>query len=463
MSDECDEQPFIQEPKRTPLPVVPLLVIFLIQFAEPITGTVIYPFINQFVRATGVTDGDERKTGYFAGLLQSLFFLAEAVTVFYWGRASDRFGRKPILLLGPLGLSCAMLSFGLSNNFWMLVLCRCLQGVFNGNIGVSKTVMAEVTDSTNIADAFALMPLVWTAGLTIGPIIGGVLSEPATRWPLLFGNEFFVHYPYFLPCAMAALIAFLSAPIGFLCLPETCQSVLWRRKWPRRETMTTSPSIPNASIVLLADGSHAPNYGSSGMAADDSSAEFDNAPPGHPIAPSSSQLPLSAGILLVYGFTSFMDMCITALQPLVWSTSIPLGGLGLDPFHIGWIMGIWGILNALFQMTFLGHMIRRFGPKNVVLFAFSCYVMTFMLYPVLSFFARSTGKVDAKVWMVLLVQLIVAASSFGAFAHQLECKLSSLKMPQKVRSALPMGSHKLCRLLSEELRLQSRPLCFQYR
>ena len=55
--------------KPTPLPKFQLFIIFLIQFAEPITALVIYPFINQFVRETGVTDGDERKTGYYAGII----------------------------------------------------------------------------------------------------------------------------------------------------------------------------------------------------------------------------------------------------------------------------------------------------------------------------------------------------------------------------------------------------------
>lgn len=66
---------------------------------------------------------------------ESMFFLAEMLTVFQWGWLSDRYGRKPVLLLGPLGLSFAMLGFGLSKSFWSLVTYRCLQGVFNGNIG----------------------------------------------------------------------------------------------------------------------------------------------------------------------------------------------------------------------------------------------------------------------------------------------------------------------------------------
>ena len=70
--DDANEQTTtLLKPERTPLPKISLLVVYLIQFSEPITASVIYPFINQFVRDTGVTGGDERKTGYFAGVIVS--------------------------------------------------------------------------------------------------------------------------------------------------------------------------------------------------------------------------------------------------------------------------------------------------------------------------------------------------------------------------------------------------------
>ena len=53
----------------TPLPWGQLLIVLLVQFAEPVTGVVIFPFINQFVRETGITGGDETRTGYFAGII----------------------------------------------------------------------------------------------------------------------------------------------------------------------------------------------------------------------------------------------------------------------------------------------------------------------------------------------------------------------------------------------------------
>ena len=58
--------------KPTPLPKFQIFLVFLIQFAEPLTASVVYPFINQFVRETGVTNGDERKTGHYAGIIVCL-------------------------------------------------------------------------------------------------------------------------------------------------------------------------------------------------------------------------------------------------------------------------------------------------------------------------------------------------------------------------------------------------------
>jgi MFS family permease len=82
---------------------------------------------------------------------ESLFYLSEAVTTLQWGRLSDRVGRKPPLVFGTLGLAAAVTAFGLSTSFVSLAIFRSLQGIFNGNIGITKAVLAEITDSSNVA------------------------------------------------------------------------------------------------------------------------------------------------------------------------------------------------------------------------------------------------------------------------------------------------------------------------
>jgi hypothetical protein len=74
-SEVFDGQPAVKRQdstdkrKRTPLPRLQLSIIFLIQAAEPVAASVIYPFINQFVRETGIVGKDEKKTGYYAGVI----------------------------------------------------------------------------------------------------------------------------------------------------------------------------------------------------------------------------------------------------------------------------------------------------------------------------------------------------------------------------------------------------------
>jgi MFS family permease len=66
---------------------------------------------------------------------ESVFFVAECSTAVIWGSLSDRFGRRPIMLLGPLGLSFSMLFFGSSTTYVFLVISRFCQGSFNGCVG----------------------------------------------------------------------------------------------------------------------------------------------------------------------------------------------------------------------------------------------------------------------------------------------------------------------------------------
>jgi len=82
---------------------------------------------------------------------ESVFYATEAVCVLQWGRASDRIGRKPVLLGGLLGITLSMIGFGLSRQFWSAVLARCAEGALCGNIGVAKGMIAELTDASNMA------------------------------------------------------------------------------------------------------------------------------------------------------------------------------------------------------------------------------------------------------------------------------------------------------------------------
>ncbi|KAN0062047.1 hypothetical protein ACQY0O_006042 [Thecaphora frezii] len=216
--------------QTAPLPWRKLLVLLGMRFAEPISFSVIFPFVNSMVYEIGATD-DKAKVGFYAGIIESLFAVAQCCTILFWGSLSDRIGRKPVLITGLFGVTCSALLFGLSTSFPAAVLARALAGATNGNVAIVKSVVGEITDHTNQARAFSFLPLVWSTGCFIGPLIGGYLSKPAQQYPAVFGPEgplyfkgLWIAFPYLLPCAVSALLNLSSMLFGVFFLEETLPS-----------------------------------------------------------------------------------------------------------------------------------------------------------------------------------------------------------------------------------------------
>ncbi|TFK98636.1 MFS transporter [Pterulicium gracile] len=372
-----------------------LLLVLLIQVAEPITATVIFPFVNQFVRETGITDGDERKTGYYAGMIESLFFVTEALTVYHWGVASDAYGRKPILLIGLLMLVFSTLGFGLSRTFWAMMIFRALQGITNGNIGVTKSIMAEISDPSTITYVFSTMSIMWATGTTVGPVMGGLLARPAERWPPVFASSFWYKYPYFLPCAAAALVVLLTVCISSICLKETNPTILKKRAHLRQSTYRDSEYDVDTA-----------GYGTLNSAP--STVEPVDAQPTERLMTTRTMIPIAN-----IGFLAFVQQCISVLNPLVFSTSIEYGGLGMDPYEIGTILGIWGVANGFIQLFVSHRLIEKLGARTAYKLAFANQVTLLVCLAAIGILVPSRG-VDTLIKSLLVFYLcLVTFTSIG--------------------------------------------------
>ncbi|KAK6610953.1 major facilitator superfamily transporter [Botrytis cinerea] len=127
-------------------------------------------------------------SGRFLGF-ESLFSVTEMFLMVHWGRASDKFGRKPIMIISLLGISFATGIFGFGRSIGQLIMFRCIAGLFAGTIVTIRTMISENSTKKTQARAFSYFSVAGNLGILFGPMIGGAMSEPAKQYPSLFGGE----------------------------------------------------------------------------------------------------------------------------------------------------------------------------------------------------------------------------------------------------------------------------------
>ncbi|KAL8891433.1 MAG: hypothetical protein Q9215_001575 [Flavoplaca cf. flavocitrina] len=128
---------------QAPFPYQQLFILALCRICEPIAFMSIFPYIYFMITSFQITN-DEDQIGLYAGLVTSAFAFAEFSTGVFWGRLSDRIGRKPVLMIGLVGTLISMLVFGFASSLPVALLARALGGALNGNIGVLQTTVAEI-------------------------------------------------------------------------------------------------------------------------------------------------------------------------------------------------------------------------------------------------------------------------------------------------------------------------------
>lgn len=142
---------------------------------------------------------------------------------------SDKFGRRPILLFGAFGSFLSSIAFGFSWNIAFALFSRSLNGLLNGTVGVSKTYLGEICDSTTIIRAFSGISLTWGFGSIVGSMLGGLLSQPSTKYPKVFPpTSIFGKFPYLLPNLICALITLIGIILTYIFLSENKKTTIVR-------------------------------------------------------------------------------------------------------------------------------------------------------------------------------------------------------------------------------------------
>lgn len=146
-----------------------LWILMAIVFIDMMGGLMIQPILPFYVQKIGVRAG-------LVTVIGAAFFLSQLISAPLWGRFSDRYGRRPMLLIGLSTSAVAFAFFGLATTFWQFLLIRLLQGAGGGTTGVVQAYVSDSVPPHERAKALGWISAATSAGVMIGPLLGSAAT-----------------------------------------------------------------------------------------------------------------------------------------------------------------------------------------------------------------------------------------------------------------------------------------------
>ncbi len=148
----------------------PLFAIFLIVFLDLLGFGLILPLLPYYAETFNASDT-------MIGLLVASNAAAQLIGAPLLGRFSDRWGRRPILIISLIGTGLSFVLLGIANSLLVLFISRILDGLTGANISVAQAYITDVTDESNRAKGLGLVGAAFGLGFILGPATGGLLSQ----------------------------------------------------------------------------------------------------------------------------------------------------------------------------------------------------------------------------------------------------------------------------------------------
>jgi DHA1 family tetracycline resistance protein-like MFS transporter len=208
-------------PPDAPLPRrrAALVFIFVTVMLDMLALGMIIPVLPKLIEA--FEGGNTARAAEMVGVFGTTWALMQFVASPVLGALSDRFGRRPVILLSNFGLGLDYVLMALAPTLWWLFVGRLVSGVTSASVVTAFAYVADVTPPDRRARAYGVMGAAFGAGFVIGPALGGALSAIGPRAPFW----------------VAAAFSLLNALYGVLILPESLPAarrgrVDWRRANP---------------------------------------------------------------------------------------------------------------------------------------------------------------------------------------------------------------------------------------
>jgi DHA1 family tetracycline resistance protein-like MFS transporter len=291
-----------------------VLFVFVTVVLDLLALGIITPVLPQLVR--GFVGGDYAQAALWVGLFGTVYALAQFFCSPVQGALSDRFGRRPVILLSNLGLGLDFVLMALANTLPLLFLGRVIAGVTAASVSTANAYLADVTPPAGRAKAFGLLGAAFGIGFVVGPALGGVLGGIDLRAPFW----------------VAAGLSLCNFLYGWLVLPE---------------------SLPPERRTARVDWRRANPVGALGLLRS------------YPrVAPLSFLhfLGQAAHYALIAVFVLYADY-----------------RYGWGETTVGWVLAAIGICNAAVRGGLVGPVVKRFGERRALLSGLACGALGFFV------------------------------------------------------------------------------------
>ena len=292
---------------------LPMIFILLTVVLDSMGIGLIMPVMPDLIQS--LEGGDLGQAALWGGVLATIFAIMQFLFGPTIGSISDRFGRRPVLLIALVVMSFDYVLMAVAGTIWLLVLGRIIGGITAATQSTASAYIADISAPEEKAANFGLIGAAFGVGFVIGPLLGGLLAEYGTRAPFW----------------AAAVLAGMNAIFGYFALPETVtdrirRPFLWRRANPLGAFKSIN-KLPGLGRLMI--------------------------------------------ISFVYSIAFFV-------YPSIWAYFGKLQ-FGWGPGMIGLSLGAFGIGIAIAQGLLMRPILKRIGERNAVMLGLGVDVLAFIM------------------------------------------------------------------------------------
>lgn len=292
-----------------------LIFIFITVLIDVLAFGVIIPVLPHLVQQ--FVGGDTSTAAYWVGAFAFAFSLVQFFSAPIQGALSDRYGRRPVILVSCLGLGLDFVFMALAPNLAWLFVGRIISAATSASFTTANAYIADVTSPDQRAKSFGMIGAAFGLGFIIGPLIGGVLGDIDHRLPFWF----------------SACLALLNFAYGLFVLPE---------------------SLPKDKRTPKFDWQHAKPMGGVKMLRD---------------------YPQIWGLVAVIFIANFAHYVYPSTFVLFADAAY-----GWKEKQAGYVLAVVGVLSVIVNVLLVGRLVKAFGERRAVMFGLACGTLGFLVY-----------------------------------------------------------------------------------